>query len=89
MARVPVINPIRGRVTAYVFMLEIRLESVGWTGIWILFFLDGRHPLADTRHAFPVRRDIGPPLAEADCKFVKYVSKFVVIVASDLAAFLR
>jgi hypothetical protein len=46
-----------------------------------LFFLDGRHPLADTRHAVPVRRDIGPPLAEADSKFVKYVSKFVVIVA--------
>jgi hypothetical protein len=43
--------------------------------------LDGRHPLADTRHAVPVRRDIGPPLAEADSKFVKYVSKFVVIVA--------
>ena len=34
MARVPLINPISGKVTAYVFMLEIRLEFAGWTGIW-------------------------------------------------------
>jgi hypothetical protein len=35
MARVPLINPISGRVTAYVFMLEIRLEFAGWMGIFL------------------------------------------------------
>jgi molybdenum cofactor cytidylyltransferase len=34
MARVPVINPISGRVTVYVFTLEIRIEFAGWMGIW-------------------------------------------------------